>query len=313
VRERYCAVSVDLDGLECYYRIHGLAVPTLLRDPVYLAALPRFVELFGRRRIPATFFVVGENARSEIGQETLPQLRAAGHELANHSYTHPYDLFRLDPEAIAREVTEAHEAIAAAVGVPPRGFRAPGYGLSPALLDAVAALDYRYDSSVLPAPPYYAAKVAVMGLMRLGGRRSRSALADPRLLLAPTRPYRPDLAAPWRRGQAPLVELPISVLPGLRLPIIGTALTTAPAPLRRALVAALCRAPVINLELHGLDLCDAEVDDVAVELRARQPDLGVPLGHKRTALGETLDEIAASGYQFVTLLEVARAAQRGEV
>jgi len=313
MRERICAVSVDLDGLDCYYRIHGLAAPRLLRDPVYCDALPRFVELFERRHLPATFFVVGENAESELGREVLPRLRAAGHEVANHSYTHPYDLFRLAPAAITSEIQRAHEAIAAACGAPPRGFRAPGYGLSPALLDAVAAAGYSYDSSVLPSPPYYAAKAAIMGLMRLRGEPSRAALADPRLIYAPTQPYRPDPAAPWRAGQSSLVEVPIGVSRVARIPVIGMPLVTAPGPLRRLLVASLCTAPVINLELHGLDLCDADVDGVPVEVRERQPDLRVPIGHKRVALGRTLDEIAAAGYRFVTILQLAQVAQRGEL
>jgi peptidoglycan/xylan/chitin deacetylase (PgdA/CDA1 family) len=313
MRERICAVSVDLDGIDCYYRIHGLEVPRLVRDPVALDALPRFRELFEGRRIPATFFVVGEMAESELGREALPALLAAGHEVANHSHTHPYDLFRRSADAIAEEVGRAHRAITAASGAAPRGFRAPGYGLSPALLDAVSAAGYTYDSSVLPSPTYYAAKAAIMAAMRLGGRPSRSALADPRFAFAPRHPYRPDPKAPWRTGQSSLVELPIAVSRGLRIPVIGLPLTTAPSPLRRLLVAALCREPVINLELHGLDLCDADVDGVPAEIRDRQPDLGVPLGHKRAALGRTLDEIAAAGYRFVTLLELARIAQRGEL
>jgi peptidoglycan/xylan/chitin deacetylase (PgdA/CDA1 family) len=311
--ERICAVSVDLDGIECYYRIFGLPVPRLVRDPVALDAVPRFRELLEGRRVAATFFVVGQMAESELGREALPALVAAGHEVANHSYSHPYDLFGLDPHAIASEVERAHRAIAAAAGVAPRGFRAPGYGLSPALLDVVAAVGYSYDSSVLPSPPYYGAKAAIMGAMRLAGRRSRSALADPRLAFAPRRPYRPDPTAPWRPGQASLVELPIGVTPVLRIPVIGMPLTTAPARLRRLLVRALCREPVIVLELHGLDLCDAAVDGIAPEIRDRQPDLGVPLGHKRAVLGRTLDEIAAAGYKFTTLLDLARLVQRGEL
>jgi peptidoglycan/xylan/chitin deacetylase (PgdA/CDA1 family) len=313
MRERICAVSVDLDGIECYYRIFGLRPPHPVRDPVPGDALPRFRELFEGRRIPATFFVVGEMAESWPLREALPALAAAGHELANHSFTHPYDLFRQEPDAIALEVERAHRAIAAAAGVAPRGFRAPGYGLSPALLDAVTALGYAYDSSVLPSPPYYAAKAAVMGALRLAGRRSRSALADPRLALAPRQPYRPDPTAPWRRGQSGLVELPIAVSPTLRVPIIGMPLTTAPSAARKLLVRQLCREPAIVLELHGLDLCDAAVDGVAPEITERQPDLKVPLGHKRAVLGRTLDEIAAAGYRFMTLLDLARLVQRGEL
>ena len=50
----------------------------------------------------------------------------------------------------------------------------------------------------------------------------------------------------------------MAVTPGLRLPVIGTSLITAPGWLRRHLVASALREPFFNLELHGIDLCDAD-------------------------------------------------------
>jgi hypothetical protein len=304
-RARRCAITIDIDPIDCYYRIHGLTAPRWARDPILLDGVPRFVELLAARGAPATFFVVGETAATDFGRETLPRLCAAGHELGNHSLTHPYDLFRRPREAITDELRRAHDAIATAAGVAPVGFRAPGYGLSARLLAAVVGLNYRYDSSVLPSPPYYAAKAAIMGAMAITGRTSRAALADPRLPCAPARPYRPDLCAPWRRGDAPLVELPITVLPGTRIPILGGALVTAPTALRRLLLWALCRLDLIVLNVHAIELVDAERDAMPRELRERQPDLGVPLGHKRVALARTLDAIAHAGFAFVTLAELA--------
>src|SRR5690606_22415896 len=109
--------------------------------------------------------------------------------------------------------------------------------------------------------------------------------------VAPAEPYRPDRAAPWRRGDAPLVELPIAVSPLLRAPAIGTALTLSPEPLRRGLVAAMARRPLFNLELHGLDLVDAEDDGIPGALVARQPDLRIALARKRASLASVLDHV----------------------
>ena len=48
------AVSVDLDPIPCYYRIHALgSPPDELRDVVLRRALPRLVEIFARHRVPA--------------------------------------------------------------------------------------------------------------------------------------------------------------------------------------------------------------------------------------------------------------------
>ena len=61
------------------------------------------------------------------------------------------------------------------------------------------------------------------------------------------------------------------------------------------------RAPLFNLELHGIDLADAEADEIPPALVARQPDLRRPLAHKLAALDETLAAARAAGARFVTL------------
>jgi len=121
-------------------------------------------------------------------------------------------------------------------------------------MDALARLGYRYDSSIFPAPGYYAAKAAVMGVLAAIGRPSGAVMTNPRALGAPAEPYRPAMTAPWRRGQAPLVELPIAVTPMTRIPAIGTSLLVMPAWVRAKIVSAMARRSFWNLELHGSTL-----------------------------------------------------------
>jgi hypothetical protein len=288
--ERYVSVSIDVDPVPCYYRIHGLgAAPPELRDVVLRRAVPRFAELLARRQIAATFFIVGEDAGSRGNRALLGELVRAGHELGNHSQTHPYEMARLSAEAVAREIGDCDAALREIAGRPTAGFRAPGYDLSPVMLAELARRGYAYDSSIFPAPGYYAAKAAVMAGLAALGRPSGAVLTDPRALLAPAVPYRPAMNAPWRRGQAPLVELPIAVTPFLRTPAIDTSLLNAPAWLRDRIVAAMDRRHFFNLELHGIDLCGADEDGIPGELVARQPDLRRPLTAKLAALDAILD------------------------
>jgi hypothetical protein len=307
VNRALCAVSVDLDPLRCYYEIHGLgAVPAQLTDVVLRKALPRFAEVFARHRLPATWFVVGSDVaeRSAIGRAELSRLVTAGHELGNHSHTHPYGLARLDEAGIDAELAAA-ERVIGELGSSPVGFRAPGYDLSPALLRVLEQRGYRYDSSVFPSWPYYLAKAGVMGLMAITGRRSGSVIGDPRALAAPTEPYRPG-ATPWTRGDRSVVELPITVTRGLRFPGIGTWILTAPQPLRIVLLNQLRARRFFNFELHGLDLLDADLDGIPAALVARQPDLRVPLDRKLRAFSATLDRLRLD-YDFVTLRDAAAA------
>lgn len=323
-----CAISIDLDDLACYYRIHGLGEPPPELALVILEnAVPRAAELLARHGAPATWFVVGRDVDDDVRREgpgeagyaadldpstarrILAALHRGGHELGNHSYSHPYQLARLPEEDVAREINECDRVLRRLTGVPTRGFRAPGYDLSPSALHVLEQRGYRYDSSIFPAPGYYLAKAAVMAALAAAGRPSGAVLTNPRALVAPRRPFRPHPAAPWRRGASPLVELPIAVTPWLRVPVIGTSLLVAPPPLRRCLLASIAAEPVFNFELHGIDFADAEEDGIPGELVARQPDLRLPAKEKLARLDAILTELART-FEFVTLAELAEDAQR---
>lgn len=302
------SVSVDLDAIACYHRIHALpeAPSDAARFAILRRALPRLGELFAAHGIAATFFVVGKDLEEDPeGRAIVADLARAGHEIASHTYSHPYDLTRLGRAGMAAELDRAHAAIAEACVCPPVGFRAPGYEINAELIELLIERGYRYDSSTFPAIPYYLAKAAVMAAIRVMGRKSGSILGSPKVLGAPRVPYRPAPGAPYRRGQLPIVELPVTVTPKTRVHVIGTTVVMAPEWLRRRLVASALGTPHFNLELHGIDLADAESDGIAPALVARQPDLRIPLVRKRAALDATLAQARAAGATFATLAEAA--------
>ena len=313
-----CSVSIDVDPISCYYRIHGLGTPPeRVRDIVLHRCVPRFAQLFSERGLRATFFIVardidaGRDRGVERSREVLRALVGDGHEIGNHSYSHPYDLARLPPRVVGDEIERAHQVLGEALGVEVCGFRAPGYDVSATMLSHLARLGYRYDSSIFPAPGYYAAKAVVMAGLSVIGRKSGAVMTNPRALIAPTTPYRPDLRAPWRRGDASVVELPIAVTPGVRIPAIGTSLLAAPDWVRQRLLSSVLRTGFFNFELHGIDLADAHTDDLPAELVARQPDLRLPLEVKRARLQSTLDAVTRAG-EVVLLREHAAAVQRAQ-
>lgn len=315
--QRLCAVSIDVDPIPCYYRIHALGEARAeLRDVIMRRCVPRFAELFARRGIEATFFIVGNDididehgSAARANRSLLSELVAAGHELGNHSYSHPYELARLSKAEVEREITRAHELISEVVGRPIHGFRAPGYDISADMIDVLMRLGYRYDSSIFPAPGYYAAKALVMGALRLSGRPSGAVLTNPKALMAPADPYRPAVRAPWRRGQAPLVELPIAVTPYGRTPAIGTSVLLAPDWLRARWLQAMRGRAFFNFELHGIDLVDADADGIPGELVSREPAARASLVRKQRALEATLDRLALD-YEFVTCSAAAAWAHR---
>ncbi len=278
--ERRTLVSVDLDPIGCYHAIHGLPPPTEHADVVLARALPRFLELFAELDARATFFVVGADAEAALeqgGGEALGRAVAAGHELGNHSFAHPYDLVRRPVEEIRADLARC-DGVLRRLGADPQGFRAPGYTHDAALLAEVERLGYRYDSSALPSPTYYAAKLAAIGWHALHGRRSQSLARSPGGLFGARTP----------RRVGALVELPISVLGPLRLPLVGTFVLAGPKWLRTALVRHALREDDVHLELHGLDLADAEQDPIDERLHRLQPELRTPLATRRERLLELL-------------------------
>ena len=302
------SITVDLDSIECYFRIHALpgGPPEEVRHVILRRCLPRLADLFARQNIRATLFVVGRDLEDPESRRILADLAKAGHELASHTHTHPYDLVRLPREQIASEIDRAHAAIAEVAGRPPQGFRAPGYEISAEVIDLLCQRGYGYDSSTFPAVPYYLAKAAVMGMIRVTGRRSGSILGSPAVLGAPCGPYHPAAGAPYRRGDLAILELPVAVTPWLRLPVIGTTLVMAPEWLRKRLVAGALATPFFNLELHGIDLADAQADGFPAALVAKQPDLRIPLARKLAALEATITQARSRNAVFLPLQDAAR-------
>jgi hypothetical protein len=149
-----------------------------------------------------------------------------------------------------------------------------------------------------------AAKDAAIGLYALRGRPSRSIVDDPRVLGAPVRPYR--VGRPyWRRGDG-LLELPVQVTRGLRLPYIGTSLTLAGPSLARSLTKMVIGEPLVNLELHGIDVLDEDDADLA-RLAEHQRDLRIDRAVKREVLAVVVRTLRDAGYSFVTLDQAATA------
>ncbi len=89
------------------------------------AGTPRLLEILAEHGARATFFQIGANV--ERLPEVARAVREAGHEIGNHSHTHPC-FHMLGPRGIESELARAQETIAAATGARPRFVRAP-YGV----------------------------------------------------------------------------------------------------------------------------------------------------------------------------------------
>ncbi len=208
------SVSVDLDNLWAYLKTHG--DPDWARLPTFLpTAVPRLLAVLGEHRVSATFFAVGTDVERDDGAGAVAAAHAAGHEVANHSYRHEPWLHRYTRDELTTELARTEDAIVAAGAPRPAGFRGPGYSVSPDLLAVLAERGYTYDASVLPT--------WIGPLAR--AFHNRTAPADDRrdeLFGGFSRVLAPNRAHRWRLADGThLVELPVTTMPLLRVPVHG--------------------------------------------------------------------------------------------
>ena len=279
-RVRAAAINVDIDSLHLYYRIHGLD-EARATNAVWERGVVRFAELFDELGVKATFFVVASDLeRWPIAAAIARDLVRDGHELASHSLTHPYDLVRQHDKAVRAELETSRDILSEVRGTPVTGFRAPGYTMTPRVLTLLREAGYSYDSSIFPSPPYYLAKLAVLASMAVRGKKSHSIVGPPSVMWQ-------DRLPSVRDG---MIELPVTVLPIVRAPFIGTTVLMMKqrgyALVRRVLGA----VPFVNLELHGIDLCDLAEDGIDPVL-LKQPDLRVPLAEKLAIFREVFSDL----------------------
>lgn len=85
---------------------------------------PRLLDMLRDRNIRATFYLIGN--RLVQHPEIARRIADEGHEIGNHSWSHPF-MDRLSDAAVTREIDQTTNAIYQVTGRPPVTFRPP-YG-----------------------------------------------------------------------------------------------------------------------------------------------------------------------------------------
>ena len=143
------SLSLDLDNKWSYMKTHGDAGWESF--PSYLDCIvPRALNFLKERNLKITFFIVGQDAHLEKNTEALKQISDANHEIGNHSFNHEPWLHLYSKQELVTEFERTENAIAKITDQKLKGFRGPGYSLSPTVLEVLAERDYEYDCSTLP-------------------------------------------------------------------------------------------------------------------------------------------------------------------
>lgn len=301
------SISLDLDNEWAYLKARD--DPAWRDYPSYLnRVVPRVLEVLRSRQLRITFFVVGQDALLEKNRPALRAIAVDGHEIASHSMRHEPWLHRYSKEELGRELAQAEDAIEAATGARPRGFRGPGFSLTPAVLQVLAERGYDYDASTFPsflgpiARAYFLATGKFSAEQRarldeLFGRWSDG--------FQSLRPYR------WKVGTAGLLEVPVTTFPGIKVPIhlsyvhylARFSQRLAAAYFGAALVSARLFRVEPSILLHPLDFLGAD----EVPSLAYFPAMNIP-SRSKTALVEDCLDMIVRRFNPVTVAEHARIA-----
>jgi peptidoglycan/xylan/chitin deacetylase (PgdA/CDA1 family) len=98
---------------------------------------PALLDALKKADAPSTFFVVGY--RAEQCPDLLQRMVRDGHEIANHSYSHP-NLTYLSKVEVQRELCRTSVAVRDATGRRPRFYRPPGGNFNTGVVEAAEAL-----------------------------------------------------------------------------------------------------------------------------------------------------------------------------
>ncbi len=109
-------------------------------------AMPRVLDLHRAMEVPATFFVPGHVA--ERHPRMIDAILADGHEVAHHGYLHE-NVFGLSPEEERAVFEKGSAVLEGLVGRAPRGWSAPGWGVSAQSIDVMIDMGMLYDASLM--------------------------------------------------------------------------------------------------------------------------------------------------------------------
>ena len=112
------------------------AIALTIDDGPHPVWTPKILRLLTKHHVPALFCMIGNQV---LGHEAVARsVVRDGHQVANHTWSHPTKMAHRSPARVRRELARAQEKIYDSTDHTPTLFRSPGGDWSPALLRATA-------------------------------------------------------------------------------------------------------------------------------------------------------------------------------
>lgn len=252
--KKYCLLTNDVETTSIWHNS--------LRDEtgkkVLEEGMPILLDLYAKYDIKSTFFFTGYIAK--LYPEVVRMILKDGHEVGSHGMSHiksngfdvmPYDkqLRHLKASKALLEDISGEEVVS---------FRAPALRVNESTTRALIEAGYTIDSSV--------ASQRFDMFMSFGGLKKLKWLTSPRL------PYRTASDSIFKKGDSPLVEVPLSAS---LFPYVGTTMRIFPGltNVQRRLLAAESKMngkPIV-FDIHPNEFIDEMSEPRNIERRSSNP------------------------------------------
>jgi len=227
-------------------------------EKVLYDGMPILLEIYRKYDVKSTFYFTGYIASKY--PDIVRMILADGHEVASHGKSHikenGFDIMPYDKQVRHLEYTK--KLLEDISGQEVISFRAPALRVSNNTAGALIETGYRIDSSV--------ASQRFDFFMSFGGIKKLKWLFAPRL------PYRTSYDSIFRKGNSPLIEVPLSAL---FFPYVGTTMRIFPliTSIQRYginLESKLNNKPVV-FDIHPNEFIDESDEIRVVSKRSKNP------------------------------------------
>jgi peptidoglycan/xylan/chitin deacetylase (PgdA/CDA1 family) len=292
---KYAAINLNLDSLGEAY-----GFPDNYKDPSFFEIADRFMMIADKYDFRYTIFVIGKDLLKPENQNKVKEWASKGHEIGNHSWSHPLNLGAMKKSEIQEEVQKAHEIIKNTINIEPKGFIAPGWSTSRKLMEVLIAMNYLYDTSVFPSIVLYPFLLK-MFLNHIGDRRLLKIFHRSDLLYFL---YKKRHINRQKAGNGEIIEMP---LPTNKYRIACWHTLAFMIDIKYFLM--IMRSCLKDVQafyylVHPADL--ASQDDLDPKRKIHLERLSHPLQMKLELFEKAIKEILADGRKIVTLEELSK-------
>ena len=303
----YASISIDVDTLSSIYKGLGCTRPGGYTYIEFRTGMENMASFFNPYNIKTTMFMVGNDFKYEGNLGHIRDIHKDGHEIGNHSMTHPQGFRWLPAQEKEQELRSMGEICNQVTGRSPVGFRSPGWNVDDATIPILKKLNYVYESSVFPTFLMPVMKFAHWRSMSSQPKPNRTTMGMGKYMLAPIRPYHTSANSLSSRGTDGLLEFPVCVTPILRIPFFATMQLASGPGFSRFFYNQIRRHGLpINFQMHLSDFVDYSLPEFSDQMPAASSGtyvpqaLSTPLAKKLEIFSEIIEQINMD-YEFITL------------